>query len=79
MTSLPSRSWNNTWITPTPEQQAVLESTAQAIVIQALAGTGKTTTLCMKASHLQASLGSERRLLVLAYSCLLYTSPSPRD
>jgi len=68
MTSLPSRSWNNTWITPTPEQQAVLESTAQAIVIQALAGTGKTTTLCMKASHLQASLGSERRLLVLAYS-----------
>lgn len=68
MTHPPARSWNSQWFVPTGEQQQVLQSNAPAIVISALAGTGKTTTLCMKACQLLAGLGPEGRMLVLAYS-----------
>ncbi|RQO83148.1 UvrD-helicase domain-containing protein [Acidovorax sp. FJL06] len=68
MTSLPARGWNSQWFVPTGEQQQVLQSPATALIISALAGTGKTTTLCMKACHLLAGLGPEARILVLAYS-----------
>lgn len=53
---------------PTDEQQQVLQSSAPALIISALAGTGKTTTLCMKACQLLAGLGPQARILVLAYS-----------
>lgn len=51
----------------------MLDSTATAAIISALAGTGKTTTLCMKACNLLAGLQGQRgaappRILVLAYS-----------
>ena len=69
----PARSWAHARITATGEQRRVLDSTASAIIISALAGTGKTTTLCMKACNLLASLQGQReaappRILVLAYS-----------
>lgn len=69
----PARSWSHARITATAEQRRVLDSTAPAIIISALAGTGKTTTLCMKACNLLASLQGQRdagppRILVLAYS-----------
>ncbi len=68
-----ARSWAHARITATAEQRRVLDSTASAIIISALAGTGKTTTLCMKACNLLASLQGQReaappRILVLAYS-----------
>lgn len=62
------KSWTNLYVNPTDEQKQVLRSKATAILIRALAGTGKTTTLCMKACDLMASLGREARILVLAYS-----------
>lgn len=68
MTSLPARSWRSQWFTPTGEQQQVLQSKASAVIISALAGTGKTTTLCMKACHLLTRMDQEARILVLAYS-----------
>ncbi len=68
MTHPPARSWNSQWFVPTGEQQQVLQSSAPAIIISALAGTGKTTTLCMKACQLLAGLGPQGRILVLAYS-----------
>lgn len=70
----PARSWSHARIAATAEQRRVLDSTAPAIIISALAGTGKTTTLCMKACNLLASLRGQReaaappRILVLAYS-----------
>src|SRR6218665_3443513 len=69
----PARSWAHARTTATAEQRRVLDSTAPAIIISALAGTGKTTTLCMKACNLLASLQGQReaappRILVLAYS-----------
>ena len=68
MTSPPPRRWNSQWFVPTGEQQRVLQSKASALIISALAGTGKTTTLCMKACNLLASMGDGARILVLAYS-----------
>ena len=68
MTHSPARSWNSQWFVPTGEQQQVLQSSAPALIISALAGTGKTTTLCMKACQLLAGLGPQGRILVLAYS-----------
>lgn len=68
MTSLPAKGWNSQWFVPTGEQQQVLQSPATALIISALAGTGKTTTLCMKACNLLASVGPGARILVLAYS-----------
>ena len=51
----------------------MLDATAPASIISALAGTGKTTTLCMKACNLLANLAAgpnapPARILVLAYS-----------
>lgn len=73
--SSPARSWAHARITATAEQRRVLDSTAPAIVISALAGTGKTTTLCMKACNLllqQAGKAGQARepapILFLAYS-----------
>ena len=68
MNSLPAKNWNSQWFAPTGEQQQVLQSKASAIIISALAGTGKTTTLCMKACNILASLGTDARVLILAYS-----------
>ncbi len=65
------RSWAHPHFVPTAEQRRVLDSTATAAIISALAGTGKTTTLCMKACQLLAGLEQQRkepRILVLAYS-----------
>ena len=36
----PARSWNSQWFVPTGEQQQVLQSSAPALIISALAGTG---------------------------------------
>ena len=58
-TSKPIKRWANRYILPTAEQQQILDSKASAIIISALAGTGKTTTLCMKACHLLEQLGSD--------------------
>lgn len=73
--SSPARSWAHARITATAEQRRVLDSKAPAIVISALAGTGKTTTLCMKACNLllqQAGKAGQARepapILFLAYS-----------
>lgn len=55
-------------LAPTFEQQQVLQSKSSAIIINALAGTGKTTTLCMKACSLLAAGNHDARILVLAYS-----------
>lgn len=69
-----ARSWAHARITATAEQRRVLDSAAPAIVISALAGTGKTTTLCMKACNLllQAGKAGQARepapILFLAYS-----------
>ena len=68
MNSLTAKNWNSQWFTPTGEQQQVLQSKASAIIISALAGTGKTTTLCMKACNIRASFGADARVLILAYS-----------
>lgn len=68
MTATPPRSWTHQYIAPTDEQQQVLRSTASAIIVSALAGTGKTTTLCMKACNLIAERPQAPRVLVLAYS-----------
>lgn len=68
MNSLPARGWNSQWFVPTGEQQQVLDSKAPATIISALAGTGKTITLCMKACNLLASMAPGARILVLAYS-----------
>lgn len=67
----PPRSWAQQRFIATAEQRRVLDAKASASIISALAGTGKTTTLCMKACNLLASLGSQKppgRILVLAYS-----------
>jgi DNA helicase-2/ATP-dependent DNA helicase PcrA len=53
---------------PTLEQQQVLQSKSNAILIDALAGSGKTTALCMKACNLLADTHRGVRILVLAYS-----------
>lgn len=52
---------------PTLEQNEVLNATASAVLVSALAGTGKTTTLAIKAADL---LRQQRaaRILMLAYS-----------
>ena len=52
---------------PNDEQKAVLNTTAGAVIISALAGTGKTTTLATKAADLIQMRGA-RRVLMLAYS-----------
>ncbi|WP_343590767.1 UvrD-helicase domain-containing protein [Paracidovorax wautersii] len=52
---------------PTLEQNAVLNATARTVLISALAGTGKTTTLAIKAADLVQTRGA-RRVLMLAYS-----------
>ncbi len=52
---------------PNDEQKAVLNATAKAVLISALAGTGKTTTLATKAADLVQMRGA-RRVLMLAYS-----------
>ncbi len=52
---------------PNDEQKAVLNTTAGAVLISALAGTGKTTTLATKAADLIQMRGA-RRVLMLAYS-----------
>ena len=52
---------------PTLEQNEVLNATASTVLVSALAGTGKTTTLAIKAADLlRAQPG--RRILMLAYS-----------
>jgi hypothetical protein len=67
-----SRSWSHARIIATAEQRRVLDSKAPALIISALAGTGKTTTLCMKACNLllqqQQQRGGALPILVLAYS-----------
>lgn len=52
---------------PTLEQNAVLNTTARAVLVNALAGTGKTTTLAIKAADLIRTQGASR-ILMLAYS-----------
>ncbi|WP_244265901.1 UvrD-helicase domain-containing protein [Acidovorax radicis] len=52
---------------PTLEQNAVLNATARAVLVNALAGTGKTTTLAIKAADLIRTQGASR-ILMLAYS-----------
>ncbi|MBV7457204.1 ATP-dependent helicase [Acidovorax sp. sif1233] len=52
---------------PTLEQNAVLNATASAVLVNALAGTGKTTTLAIKAADLLRTQGASR-ILMLAYS-----------
>lgn len=52
---------------PTLEQTAVLKSQARSILVNALAGTGKTTTLAIKAADLFRTQGA-RRILMLASS-----------
>lgn len=52
---------------PTLEQNAVLNATASAVLVNALAGTGKTTTLAIKAADLIRTKGASR-ILMLAYS-----------
>ncbi|RYF65927.1 MAG: ATP-dependent helicase, partial [Comamonadaceae bacterium] len=52
---------------PTLEQNEVLNATARSILISALAGTGKTTTLAIKAADLLQHRGASR-ILMLAYS-----------
>ncbi|MDD0839522.1 AAA family ATPase [Curvibacter sp. HBC61] len=64
----PALPWSATSIHPTGEQWQVLNSPARAKLVQALAGTGKTTTLCMKACSLLKRLGPDARVLMLAYS-----------
>nr|WP_255591710.1 MULTISPECIES: ATP-dependent helicase [unclassified Acidovorax] len=49
------------------EQNAVLNATASAVLVNALAGTGKTTTLAIKAADLLRTQGASR-ILMLAYS-----------
>ncbi|AVS60758.1 ATP-dependent helicase [Paracidovorax avenae] len=52
---------------PNDEQKAVLNTAAKTVLINALAGTGKTTTLATKAADLVQMRGA-RRVLMLAYS-----------
>jgi superfamily I DNA/RNA helicase len=52
---------------PTLEQNAVLNATASAVLVNALAGTGKTTTLAIKAADLLRTQTASR-ILMLAYS-----------
>ena len=52
---------------PTLEQNEVLNTTARAVLVSALAGTGKTTTLAIKAADLIRTKGASR-ILMLAYS-----------
>lgn len=52
---------------PTLEQNEVLNATASSVLISALAGTGKTTTLAIKAADLIRHHGASR-ILMLAYS-----------
>lgn len=54
-------------IRPTIEQNEVLNSSAASLLIRALAGTGKTTTLAIKAADLIRTQGA-RNILLLAYS-----------
>ena len=55
-------------ISPSPEQRRVLDTHACASIISALAGTGKTTTLCMKAHAWLAQPDTQAHILMLAYS-----------
>ena len=61
---------------PTTEQVAAVQAfkTGGAVIISAYAGAGKTSTL-----QLIAESTSKRGLYLAFNSCLLYTSPSPRD
>lgn len=52
---------------PTLEQNEVLNTTAGAVLVNALAGTGKTTTLAIKAADLLRQQRASR-ILMLAYS-----------
>lgn len=53
---------------PTLEQNKVLLSDAPSLLIRALAGTGKTTTLALKAADLFRAKGPDARILMLAHS-----------
>jgi len=53
---------------PTVEQQQIIQSKSNGILIDALAGTGKTTALCMKGCNRQAGTHRGVRILMLAYS-----------
>ena len=52
---------------PTLEQNEVLNASARVVLVNALAGTGKTTTLAIKAADLIGTKGTSR-ILMLAYS-----------
>ena len=52
---------------PTLEQNAVLNATASSVLVSALAGTGKTTTLAIQAADLLRAQPTSR-ILMLAYS-----------
>ena len=52
---------------PTLEQNDILNTSAPSVLIRALAGTGKTTTLVIKAADLIRTSGRQR-ILMLAYS-----------
>ncbi len=55
-------------IAATDEQRAILRSDAARLLIEANAGTGKTTTLCMRALDMVASGAEPARILMLSYT-----------
>ncbi|BDI06735.1 UvrD-helicase domain-containing protein [Sphaerotilus microaerophilus] len=55
-------------IAATDEQRAILRSDAARLLIEANAGTGKTTTLCMRALDMVHSGADPARILMLSYT-----------
>ena len=60
------------------QKAPVLHKDGPLIVI-AGAGSGKTRVLTYRIAHLMASGVDSFSILALTFTCLLYTSPSPRD
>ncbi|WP_288408125.1 UvrD-helicase domain-containing protein [uncultured Herbaspirillum sp.] len=54
--------------TPTPDQEKILDSKASTILIDAIAGSGKTTTLAMLVRQMRGQGVNPRRILCLAFS-----------
>lgn len=76
--------WQNESIQPTPGQRAILTAIDKSSLISALAGSGKTTTLCMAACNLMANRrlvahgNPKYKILMLAHSAAGLTAIKER-
>jgi len=62
------------------EQKLAVDTVEGPVMVVAGPGTGKTRTLILRiANILRLTDTQPENILALTFTCLLYTSPSPRD